>query len=134
MAGASPFLGVIGATVVVEVMTMTNQVKLEGRVSRAPEEKVLPSGDSVWVVRVVVPRDATAPSSGRPGRPTVDWVDCAVWGRRLRRTVATWGEGDQVAVEGALRRRFYRTPGGAPSSLVEVEAAAVRVIRRAGPA
>lgn len=112
---------------------MTNQVKLEGRVSRAPLEKTLPSGDSVWVFRLVVPRDPRAPSA-RAGRQQVDWVDCAVWRGRLRRTVAAWAEGDLVAVEGALRRRFYRTAGGAASSLVEVEAAAGRVIRRAGPA
>lgn len=110
---------------------MTNKVILEGRVSKAPEEKVLPSGDSVWVLRVVVPRD---PSGGGASRQAVDWVDCAVWGKRLRRSVATWAEGDLVAVEGALRRRFYRTPTGAASSLVEVEATAGRVIRRAGPA
>lgn len=106
---------------------MTNQVILEGRVGRAPREKVLPSGDSVWVVRVVVPRE--------PGsRQGVDWVDCAVWGKRLRRTVATWATGDLVAVEGTLRRRFYRTPAGGAASLVEVEASSGRVIRRAGRA
>lgn len=110
---------------------MTNQVFLEGRVSRAPEEKELPSGDSVWVFRVVVPRE---PGSGGSSRQTVDWVDCAVWGRRLRRTVGTWAVGDLVAVEGALRRRFYRTPAGTASSIVEVEASGGRVIRRAGRA
>ena len=103
---------------------MTNKVQLEGKVSRQPEEKVLPSGDSMWTFRIVVPREEGS-------RPGVDWVDCAVWGGRLRRSVASWAEGDVVEVSGALRRRFFRT-GGGPQSLVEVEAATGRLIRRAG--
>lgn len=103
---------------------MTNQVLLQGRLSRTPEEKVLPSGDRIWTLRVVVPREEGE-------RPGVDWVDCAVWGGRLRRSVASWAEGDVVEVSGALRRRFFRT-GGGPQSLVEVEAASGRLIRRAG--
>lgn len=105
---------------------MTNLVQLEGRLSRAPEEKLLPSGDTVWSFRVVVPREEGS-------RPGVDWVDCAVWSGRLRRSVATWGEGDTVAVAGALRRRFFRVAGN-PVSRVEVEATSGRVIRRADPA
>jgi single-strand DNA-binding protein len=108
-------------------MTMTNQVQLQGRLSRGPEEKVLPSGDTVWSFRVVVPRDDGAQ------RPGVDWVDCAVWGGRLRRSVGSWSEGDVVEVRGALRRRFLRV-GGAPVSRVEVEATHGRLIRRADPA
>lgn len=105
---------------------MTNQVQLQGRLSRPPEEKVLPSGDTMWSFRVVVPRD-------EGGRQGVDWVDCVVWGGRLRRTVATWAEGDVVEVQGALRRRFFRA-GGQPVSRVEVETTSGRVIRRASPA
>lgn len=102
---------------------MTNEVVLRGRIPREPEEKVLPSGDLVAVVRLVVAR----PEQGRPG---VDWMDCAVWSRRLRRVVAAWHADDVVEVQGALRRRFYRQ-GGAPSSLVEVEVHRARLIRRA---
>ena len=48
-----------------------NEVRLVGRVSQTPEERVLPSGDVLWTFRVVVPR-ATGPSGlasdgGRPG-------------------------------------------------------------------
>jgi len=102
---------------------MTNEVSLQGRLSREPEEKVLPSGDRVWLLRVVVQR----PPGARPG---VDWVDCAAWRSRLRQRVAGWHAGDVVAVEGALRRRFYRS-GGGPTSTVEVELSGGRLIRRA---
>lgn len=101
---------------------MTNQVQLQGRLSRPPEEKVLPSGDTMWSFRVVVPRE----ESGRQ----VDWVDCAVWSGRLRRTVSSWAEGDVVEVHGSLRRRFFRA-GGQAVTRVEVEATSGRLIRRA---
>lgn len=105
---------------------MTNEVVLEGRLSKPPEEKVLPSGDAMWMIRVVVPR----PEGARRG---VDWVDCCVWSGRLRRSVAGWGEGDVVEVRGALRRRFFRSDG-APVTRLEVEATGGRLIRRSDPA
>ena len=105
-----------------------NEVRLVGRVSGAPEQRVLPSGDAVWTLRLVVRR----PTGGRQARnrQSVDTLDCAVWGGRARRSVASWAAGDVVEVRGALRRRFFRA-GGAPASRVEVEVAAARLIRRA---
>lgn len=55
-----------------------NEVRLVGRVSGRPEERVLPSGDRLMTFRVVVTRD---PPRGRqtvdalsasPGRPAAD--------------------------------------------------------------
>lgn len=103
-----------------------NEVRLVGRVSQAPEERVLPSGDVLWTFRVVVPRATVRPGS----RQTVDALDCAVWGGRIRRSVAGWGEGDLVEVSGAVRRRFFRA-GGSAASRVEVEVTGGRLIRRA---
>lgn len=104
---------------------MTNEVILAGHLSRDPVEKQLPSGDTVWLLRVVVPR-----AGDRKG---VDWVDCAVWGGRLRRSASRWAEGDEVEVRGFLRRRFFRSAGASVSRL-EVEASGGRLIRRAVPA
>jgi len=101
-----------------------NEVVLQGRVSAAAEERVLPSGDAVWTFRVVVPR------GDQRGRATIDTIDCAVWAGRARRTVAGLAAGDQVSVTGALRRRFFRA-GGATVSRVEVEVATLRVLRKA---
>ena len=103
-----------------------NEVRLAGRVSRAPEEKVLPSGDAVWTFRLVVPRGRRREGT----RQTVDVLDCAVWAGRVRRSVATWAEGDHVEVTGALRRRFFRA-GGATASRCEVEVTGGRLVRRA---
>jgi single-strand DNA-binding protein len=109
------------------VDTVANEVRLLGRVSGAPESRVLPSGDEIWTFRVVVAR-------ARPrGRQTVDALECVAWSARTRRSVATWGDGDIVEVAGALRRRFYRA-GGATASRVEVELERGRLIRRAGSA
>jgi single-strand DNA-binding protein len=60
----------------------------------------------------------------------VDTIECAVWSGRARRTVAGLGSGDQVAVTGALRRRFFRA-GAGTASRGEVEVATLKVLQRA---
>jgi single-strand DNA-binding protein len=103
-----------------------NQVRLTGTVAAVPQARVLPSGDEVVTVRLVVRR---LPST-RERAPTVDTVDCAAWRAGVRRTVASWAPGDKVAVEGALRRRFWRSPSG-PASRYEVEVERGRRLGRA---
>lgn len=110
-----------------EEIAEVNQVRLRGRLSTDPEERTLPSGDTVWTFRVIVAR---SPSQGETPRARVDALECAAWSPRLRRSVARWREGDLVDVEGALRRRFYKA-GGATVSRVEVEVGRGRLIRRA---
>lgn len=110
-----------------EAIEAANEVRLVGRISAPPEERELPSGDSVWTFRVVVPRGADRGGS----RQSVDALECAVWGGRVRRSVATWAVDDVVEVTGAMRRRFFRS-GGAAASRVEVEVSGGRLIRRAG--
>lgn len=108
-----------------------NEVRLAGTVSGDPEVRVMPSGDELGVVRVVVPRTKQRPrSDGRVG-PSVDVLDCCAWDARPRRTLASWRAGDEVEVRGALRRRFYRVGGGPPVSRVEVEISSARLVRRA---
>jgi single-strand DNA-binding protein len=108
-----------------------NQVRLAGTLSGDPEVRVLPSGDELCVVRVVVPRTPVrVRPDGRRG-PSVDVLDCCAWEARPRRTVAAWRAGDEVEVKGALRRRFYRNGGGATASRVEVEISSARLVRRA---
>lgn len=103
-----------------------NRVQLVGRISQAPEERVLPSGDSVWTFRVVVPRRRAAGKS----RQSVDALECAAWTSRARRSVRSWAVDDVVEVSGELHRRFFRA-GGTVASRVEVEMTAGKVIRRA---
>jgi single-strand DNA-binding protein len=95
-----------------------NCVSLAGRVSSAPVERELPSGDRLLTFRLVMTREQTAMTA--KSKQVSDWVDCAAWSARARRSVGTWQVGDRVEVEGALRRRFFRAEGGA-ASRVEVE-------------
>ena len=102
-----------------------NEVRLVGKVTQAPEERALPSGDAVWTFRLAVTRTEAVGRS----RQAVDALDCAVWAARPRRSVATWRVGDVVEVTGAVRRRFFRA-GGAAASRTEVEVRTGKLIRR----
>jgi single-strand DNA-binding protein len=94
-----------------------NTVRLSGRVSAAPQARLLPSGDEVVSFRLVVPRSAAA---RRRSKQRVDTFECSAWTARLRRMVRRLEAGDLVTVTGELRRRFSRGAHG-PMSWVSVE-------------
>ncbi len=87
-----------------------NRCTLEGRLSGAPEERTLPSGDCLVTFRVVVPRD---------GESRVDTIDCQVETAALRRRLLRMEDGTTLHVEGRLQRRFFRSAQG-PASRYEV--------------
>ncbi len=97
--------------------TTANLVRLSGRVSAAPEARMLPSGDEVISFRLVVPRSTAA---RRRYKQQVDTIECSAWSARLRRTVRRLEAGDVVMVTGELRRRFTRGAHG-PMSWVNVD-------------
>jgi len=97
----------------------TNEIRLVGRVSGEATERELPSGDRVVTFRVVVPRTETG----------ADTIDVAAWSGRTRRTAVSLLPDQVVAIEGALRRRFFRA-GGALASRYEVEALVIERLRR----
>jgi single-strand DNA-binding protein len=105
-----------------------NEVVLAGRLAAPGEERTLPSGDVLVSFRVVVSRP---PAARAPGRPTVDTIDCVAWGAGVRRSVLAWTAGDVVEVTGALRRRFWRSNGGGPTSRTEVEAVRAKRLAKA---
>src|SRR5687768_18366584 len=94
-----------------------NAVRLSGRVSAAPEARMLPSGDEVVSFRLVVPR---SPTALRRSKQLVDTIECSAWTARLRRSVRRLEAGDRVTVTGELRRRFSRGARG-PMSWVNVD-------------
>ena len=110
-----------------------NEVRLSGRVAAAAEERVLPSGDRIVQLRVIVPRGPGArrrPPSAAAGTPparvaTIDTIDLVCWTARTRQAASRLIRGDHIQVEGALRRRFFGGPGGRQSRY-EVEVAAIR--------
>ncbi len=106
-----------------------NEVRIRGRVAADPASRVLPSGDELLTLRVVVGR-GDRPARGRDGpgatsRSVVDTLDVACWSAATRRAAGRCVAGDVVEVEGALRRRFFRS-GGSPASRYEVEARSLR--------
>lgn len=103
-----------------------NEVRLLGRVSRAPSAVALPSGDQLVTFRVSVDRAG----AGRSARQRVDSVPCCAWTARVRRSALTWRVGDIVELRGAVHCRFFRTPRGL-GSRVEVEVSSAKLIRRA---
>jgi single-strand DNA-binding protein len=94
-----------------------NSVHLTGRISAAPDSRVLPSGDEIVSFRLVVRRSAAA---RKRSKQLVDTIECTVWRAALRRTVARIEPGTEVTVTGELRRRFSRG-GDAVASWVSVE-------------
>jgi single-strand DNA-binding protein len=110
-----------------EAAAVTNTVTLQGRLSSAPVSRELPSGDVIISFRVVLPRSRTTMTA--KSKQASDWVDCVAWNGRVRRTVAVWQVGDVVAIEGALRRRFFRGESRM-STCVEVEVLSARRLER----
>lgn len=108
-----------------------NEVILVGRLAALPVDVELPSGDVLKTWRLVVDRSPSKRAVPEGVRPTtVDVVKCVGWTAVVQRAAASWQVGDVVAVEGALRRRFWRTPGG-PSSTHEVEVRKAKRVSRA---
>jgi single-strand DNA-binding protein len=120
-----------------------NEVFLSGRLSAPAEERILPSGDTLVTLRLVVPRVGPR-RAGRTGAGTtaskgsaetgarVDTIDVVCWTARTRKAAMRLKAGVSIEVEGALRRRFFGTPGGRQSRY-EVEAAALRRLPQGAP-
>ena len=106
-----------------------NLVTLSGRVTREPQTRELPSGDQVTSVIISVRRPAQLRTSGRR-RASSDALTCVAWTSALRRKFGSLVVGDEVQVEGALRRRVWRTPTGI-AVITEVEVTSSRRTARA---
>lgn len=78
-----------------------NVVYLEGRLSSEPVLRELASGSQLLSLEVT-----TESESGTANVP-VAWFDPAA--------VPDWAAGDEVAVRGVVKRRFYRGAGGTQS-------------------
>ena len=89
-----------------------NVVVLNGRLTRPPEERVLPSGDRVVSLEMSVARPGE-----RADSVPVAWPDPPA-------SALSLDAGDVLVVVGRVRRRFFRA-GGGTGSRTEVVADAV---------
>ena len=99
----------------------TNLAVVVGTLSRAPELRQLPSGDTLLALEVTV-----RPPEGKGESVPVSWPEPAPGAE-------AWGPGEEVLVTGRTRRRFYRV-AGRTESRTEVVAAAVVPVRRSAAA
>jgi single-strand DNA-binding protein len=87
---------------------MTNVVVLRGHITRAPEERELPSGDHLTTLDVTVPAGSGPGASTRAESVPVAWIGAPRWFVRLE-------PGSEVVVLGRVRRRFFRSGAGLQS-------------------
>lgn len=104
-------------------MSTSSKVALVGRLGAQVRTKELPSGDIITAFTVIVDRTARE----RAGSSTpVDAIACVTSRARVRATVERLEPGTLVAVDGTLRRRFWRGgASGAVGSVMEVVARSV---------
>jgi len=98
-----------------------NLTVLVGHLSRPPELRLLPSGDSVLTLELTV-RAEGAPTDSVP----VAWFEPPPH-------AAGWEVGEELLVTGRTRRRFFRA-GGVTQSRTEVVAVTATPTRRAAAA
>lgn len=97
-----------------------NEVTVQGRLSGVAEDVDLPSGDVLTRWRLVVERTTDG----------VDTLDCITLRAPVARSAHRWQLGDVVRVEGALRRRFWRSATGL-ASRTEIDVARARRVASA---
>ncbi|MGW5683433.1 single-stranded DNA-binding protein [Nonomuraea sp. NPDC003754] len=84
-----------------------NEVTLVGRLSAAPEERPMPSGDTLTKWRVIVRR---RPRGRRGG--LVDTIQCVTFDPEVASLVAGMAPRAEMEVRGALRCRIYGPQAG----------------------
>lgn len=94
----------------------TNLAVLVGTLTREPELRSLPSGDTVLALEVTV-----HPPGGAGESAPITWFAAPA-------RAAAWLVGEELLVIGRVRRRFFRA-GGTTQSRTEVVAARVVPIR-----
>ena len=97
------------------------EVVIVGRLGSRVDRRTLPSGDVVTVFTVVVdrPTSRARPLVAKRGA-TIDAIACQTFRVPVTRRLESMEPGTWVRVEGTLRRRFWRSPGGLGSAM-EVE-------------
>ncbi|GAA4084479.1 single-stranded DNA-binding protein [Nonomuraea soli] len=97
-----------------------NEVVLVGRLSAVPEQRSMPSGDTLTTWKVIVKR---RPGPGRSRRPC-DIVPCVTFDPEVADALAAIEARTMIEMTGSLRSRIFG-PNGAKVWRYEVEAKTV---------
>ena len=101
--------------------TNINRVVLTGNLTRDPELRSLPSGMSVWSLRI-------ASNTRRKDPPSGEWVDkpnyfdVTIWGRQGENAAQYLSKGRPVAIDGRLEWREWQDKEGNNRQSVEIVA------------
>ncbi|MEU7897864.1 single-stranded DNA-binding protein [Nonomuraea sp. NPDC049152] len=82
-----------------------NEVTLVGRLSAKPEERPMPSGDTMTKWRIIVRRRPRARRGG-----LVDTIQCVTFDPEVASLVARMAPREGMEVRGSLRCRIYGPP------------------------
>jgi single-strand DNA-binding protein len=107
--------------------TNINRVIVTGNLTRDPELRSLPSGNSVCKLRIAV-------NSRRKDSASGDWVDkpnyfdVTVWGAQGENCATYLAKGRPVAIDGRLEWREWETQDGGKRQAVEIIADSVQFL------
>lgn len=100
---------------------------IQGRLTRDPELKFVPSGKALTKFSVVSSRRRKNDAGEWEDYGTTFW-DVTVWGPEAEAAAESLSKGDEVVVLGDISQRSWETPEGEKRSRMEVEARAVAVV------
>jgi single-strand DNA-binding protein len=104
-----------------------NRVIVVGNLTRDPELKAMPSGNSVCSMRIAV-NDRVKDAGTGEWSERANYFDVDVFGAQGERCSQWLGRGRQVAVEGRLRWREWQAPDGQKRSAVSIVADNVQFV------
>lgn len=106
--------------------TNVNVVVVTGNLTRDPELRSLPSGNSVCKLRVAVNSRRKDPSGEWVDKP--NYFDVTVWGAQGENCATYLSKGRPVAIEGRLEWREWETNEGNKRQAVEIIANSVQFL------
>jgi single-strand DNA-binding protein len=101
-------------------MPNLNKVFLMGNLTRDPELRYTPSGQSVATLRLAVNRRFTTRQG--ENRDETLFIDVTVWGKQAEICSQYMSKGRPIMIEGRLKQDTWKTPDGQSRSKIGVVA------------
>ena len=108
-------------------MANINRVIITGNLTRDPELRALPSGNSVCSLRVACNGRRRNPQT-QQWEDVPNYFDVTVWGAQGENCSKYLSKGRPVAIDGRLRWRKWTTPEGQNRSAVDIVAENVQFL------